>query len=438
MLTIYPVETPTDLPWNSPLHAGKFFNLKGMRWRSRKQRQALIIALALAWWQLVKRQRSAPGLVREEIFLTHLAKQAPDAKQILKHFFKIERTGFKFAAGQASPTIISPRKLGHELQAAIEALEGTVKFDPGPEPTVSGLTKSAVQVRAHRGKHIIAALEAYGREDLVPAVKWLVDYPQPINFYYKPSGKLQARDTSVWPIRAIETWPGWLRADLFGTVIDIDNAFSQFLMDHLVKKHENNPAQLRLKYPDLVAIAEDKRAFRAKLIEDVLKVPVGPDSVKVIKHVLMALANGSNASPQLFVGGTTRCEAANIIHAEAPWLSVSDQLSSGARLQRIAKQFRQAKKELCIYLFNDRPTAKNQKRIFTLYFNWEREARYKLWKTFGGTGLMLHDGIDGIISGLTSEELVSLAAKETGLKITARIAKEEGELVAPPLSLESV
>ena len=431
MLTIYPVDPPDALPWNSPLHVGKFFNLQGMRWKSRKQRQALIIALALAWWQLVKRQRLAPGLVREEIFLTHLAKQAPDAKVILKHFFKIERTGFKFAAGQGSPTVISPKKLSVNLQAAVQALDGTVKFEPGPEPAVTGLVRSPVQVRTAHATRILATLEAYGREDLIPAVKWLTTYKQPINFYYKPSGRLQARDTSVWPIRAIETWPGWLRADLFGTVIDIDNAFSQFLMDHLVKKHETNPEQLRLKYPDLVAIAEDKRAFRAKLIEDVLKVPVGPDSLKVIKRVLMALANGSNASPQLFTGGTTRCEAANIIHAEAPWLSISDQLDAGARLQRIAKQFRHAKKELCIYLFNEKPTTRNQKKIFTLYFNWEREARYKLWKTFGSTGLMLHDGIDGVISSLTSEELVSLAAKETGLKITARVAKEEGGASSP-------
>lgn len=424
MLTIYPVEPPDALPWNSPLHVGKFFELQGMRWKSRKQRQALIIAIALAWWQLVKRQGKAPGLVREEIFLTHLAKQAPDAKEILKHFFKIERTGFKFTAGQTSPTIISPKKLGHQLQAAIEALEGNVKFEPGPEPTVSGLTKSPVQVRTQYAKRILATLEAYGREDLIPAVKWLMAYPQPINFYYKPSGKLQARDTSVWPIRAIETWPGWLRADIFGTVIDIDNAFSQFLMAHLVKKHADKPEQLRLKYPDLVAIAEDKRAFRAKLIEDVLKVPVGPDSLKVIKRVLMALANGSNASPQLFTGGSTRCEAANIIHAEAPWLSITDQLDAGARLQRIAKQFRHAKKELCIYLFNERPTTRNQKKIFTLYFNWEREARYKLWKAVGCTGLQMHDGLDGIINNESAEELTKRILAECNLKITVKRAED--------------
>jgi len=422
LLTIYPVQARVELPWNHPLHVGKFFNLEGKRWKARKQRQALILSTARAWKQLTARNPGAPGLVREEIFLTHLAKQAPDAKEIFRVFFKIERTGYRFSDGLTAPTTISPRKLPAQLAAAVEQLDSTVEltFDPGQGPTAEGFTRSPVTVRRHKGKEILRALEGYGRADLIPPVKWLLERPQPITFYHRPSGKLQARDTSVWPVRAIETWPGWLRAELFGTCIDIDNAFSQFLMEHLSKKHAGKEAQLRLKYPDIVAIAEDKRAFRAALIEQVLKTKVEPTSLKLIKRLLMAIANGSNASPQLFTGSSSRCEAANIIRLNAPWLSTTDLLAAGERLQRVAHQFRQAKKELCIYLFSARPTAKNQKRIFTLYFNWEREARYKLWGAVGQTGLQMHDGLDGIINNEPAEELRKRILAECNLKITVK------------------
>jgi len=396
MLSFHPVQINRDLNREDPLYVGHYFDLKGMWWKKRKQRQGLVISIALGWYRLVKHQSSAPGFIEEETFITNLTRQVNDAKVILEHFFEIKRTGFSFTNGVKSPTIISPKKLNKKFFRSIEGLMNEVQFDPGPAPIDKKLTITAVPIIRKNASAIKAKLKTEKREDLLAAVCWLLDRDT-VDFFYKPSGKLQARDTSVWPIRAIELWPGWLRRELFGTIVDIENAYVQFMVQKLEKKYEHNARRMELKYPDLLRAHRDKQAFREELCRDVLRLPVTDENISTVKHLIMSLANGSNATPLLMVNGFGHSEAVRIVHEACPHLATAELLEVGARLSVIAKQFMAAKRALCIFLLKAKPTRDNQKKIFRMYFEWERESRYKIWEMVGFTGVNTHDGLDGII-----------------------------------------
>jgi hypothetical protein len=415
MLTFQPVTIERDLKRGDPLYVGNFFNLRKMWWTKRKARQGLIISIALGWYYLLKRNPTACGYDEEEILLTHLTKQVKDAKVILERFFVIKRLGFNFNEATRSPTIVTPKKLSKEMIDAIEELVNEVRFNPGEEPTSTKLVKSDVTVQHGRDTMILARLRRE-REDLIPAVTWLLKRQNPITFYYEPCGSLQARDKSVWPVKAIETWPGWLRAELFGTVVDIENSYCQFLVQKLAQKHALTPRRFELQYPDIIRADRDKTAFRWELCA-LLRLEPSDENVHKVKKLLMALANGSNASPALMTNGSGRSEAVRVVHEIAPHLLPSELIEVGKRLSAIAKQFRAAKRDLCIQMFG-KPTLQNQKKIFTLYFEWEREARYKIWDAVGRTGLMLHDGLDGVVSGMTEVELTQHIAAETNIRVS--------------------
>jgi hypothetical protein len=403
---------------------GHYFDLKGMWWKKRKQRQGLVISIALGWYRLFKRQRSAPGFIEEETLITNLTRQVKDAKVILQHFFEIKRVGFNFNDGNKSPTIISPKKLNRKIIKSIEGLLNEVHFDPGPAPTDKKLTVTTVPVLRKNAASIKLQLRTEKREDLLAAVSWLLERDT-VDFFYKPSGKLQARDTSVWPIRAIEMWPGWLRKELFGRVVDIENSYCQFIINNLYSKYSHSDSIIQLKYPDLFRADRDKHNFRAELCRDLLKLPINDDNISVVKRLIMALANGSNATPALMTNGSGRSEAVRIVLEANPTLKPSELVEIGKRLSFITKQFRAAKKELCIYLLNAKPTAANTKRIFSVYFEWEREQRYKIWEAVGRTGLHLHDGIDGVINHLSDEDLEKLIVDQTAI----RVSVESPELI---------
>jgi hypothetical protein len=137
----------------------------------------------------------------------------------------------------------------------------------------------------------------------------------------------------------------------------------------------------------------------------------------VVKRVIMALANGSNVTPALLANGG-RSTAVQIIHEAVPDLLPSDYFDVGNRLNALAKQFSAAKKDLCFFLLKGRPTRENQKKIFRLYFAWERESRYAIWRASGCTGLHLHDGIDGVITDKSESELVAHIAQQTSLRVS--------------------
>lgn len=396
MLSVYPVDVERELDRSNPLFVGNFFPLQGMWWRKRKQRQGLIISMALAWNRLVKKNQSNPGFIEEEILITHLTKQVKDARVILEHFFTVKRIGFNYGDSKKSPTIIAPKRLNKKTRDAIESIINEVHFEPGPAPKGS-YTVSKVFVRKPNRSEIIAKLTELQRDDLIPPVSWLLDQTSPLDFYFEAAGSLKARDKSVWPIRSIELWPSWLRSELFGTVVDLENAYNQFIMSKLREKYKDNEKKLAMKYPDLLFAYTDKQQFRESLCTDFLRLPVDDDGIDVVKKLLMSLANGSNITPALIASGSSRSEAVRIVLENCPHLAPTELLAVGKRLSTIAKQFAAAKRDLCLYLLKERPTRKNQKQIFKLYFEWERQARYKIWNLANCTGLALHDGLDGIL-----------------------------------------
>lgn len=425
MLFFHTVDAQVELTRDDPLYVGHFFSLPGMWWTTRKKRQQMIISVAVAWYKLVKKQLKTPGMIEEELMLTGLTKEVRDAKLIIEKFFTITRIGFNMRDGENhSPTLVSPKRLGHQYVESIERISSHIVFNPGSPPTSKAFTQSQVQVRKNAESIVRIKLKDADREDLLPAVDWLYKQEGEITFYYRPAGKLQARDTSVWPIRAIETWPGWLRTELFGATVDIENAFCQFILYHLEKKHEHNMKLLQLKYPDVLRAAYDKKNFRDDLCLNVLHKPPTEENIKTVKKLIMALANGSNASAKLMVGNGRVPEAVQIVKQAALDIPTSKLMESGDRLQSIAKQFRAAKRELCLLLLGEKPTRKNQKRIFQMYFEWEKESRYKIWDAIGRTGLHLHDGLDGIITDLTEEELVELVKNKTNIRISADVPLE--------------
>jgi hypothetical protein len=423
MLFFHTVEADVELRRDDPLYVGHFYNLEGMWWRTRKKRQQMIFSVAFAWYKLVRRQMTAPGMIEEELMLTRLTKELRDAKQIIEKFFNITRIGFNLKDGvNHSPTIVSPRRLPQRYVDSIERIANKITFNPGKPPTSKALVQTKVSVRRDVAALVRLRLRQEERDDLLPAVNWLYEQPDPLTFYYRPAGKLQARDTSVWPIRAIEQWPGWLRTELFGTTVDIENAFCQFILWHLEKKHASNRQLLALKYPDILRAAYDKQNFRNELCTNVLQLPPTEENISIVKKLIMALANGSNASPKLMIGDGRCPEAVQLVKQCAPDLPPSQLMEIGGRLQSIAKQFRSAKRELCIMLLNSKPTRENQKKIFKLYFDWEKEARYKIWDAIGQTGLMLHDGLDGVITDMKADDLVNLISEKTNLRVSVEHA----------------
>lgn len=427
MLTFHPVNIDRELDRSHPLYVGHFFPvLKGMWWSKRRQRQGLIISVAIAWYRIMRENPTAPGFVERETLITNLTRQVKDAKVILERFFVVKKVGYNFNDGATkSPSIITPRRLGKKMFKAVEEILGEAKFEPSPPPKDhSKFTKSDVVVHAANEDKILSELRRTNREDLIPPVTWLLRQPSPITFYFTPAGSLMARDKSVWPIRSIELWPGWLRRELFGTVVDIENAYVQFIIQHLEKKYEHNPRRLQLKYPDLLRADRNKKEFRNELCQEILKLPPEKENIDVVKRLMMSLANGSNATPALMTNGSGRSEAVRIVHEACPHLSPTDLAKIGSRLSAITKQFSEARRDLCIYLLNEKPSRKNQKKIFKKYFSWEREARYKIWEASGKTGLHLHDGIDGVNTNLQPEELAKKILDTHGIKVSVDPVKQ--------------
>jgi|SRR5579859_284880 len=416
MLTFHPLDVDRELDRSNPLFVGNFFDLKGMWWRKRKQRQGLIISVAVAWYRIMKSNPAAAGFVEKETLITNLTNQVKDARVILDKFFNVTKIGFNFNNGNKSPSTITPKRLGKRMLTAIKEILKEIYFCPGAQPVDEALTKSYVHVQKN-ASHILARLKEENREDLIPPVSWILRQDSPITFYFRASGALQQRDTSVWPVRAIEMWPGWLRKALFGTTVDIENAYSQFLVEHLKLKYENSPLQLKLRYPDVLRSDSDKLNFRLEILQ-LLKLENSYDNMKYVKRILMSLANGSNASAALMTNGSGMSETVALVNEANPKLLPTELAVLGNRLSSIVKQFRAARRDLCLYLLKEKPTRANQKKIFKMYMAWERTARYKIWNAAGQSGLHLHDGVDGIVTDKSDSELTSHIARQTSLRVS--------------------
>jgi hypothetical protein len=234
-----------------------------------------------------------------------------------------------------------------------------------------------------------------------------------LNFIFQRSGRLKQRDTSVWPVAAIETWPSWLREALFGGGVDIENAYTQFLITHLRKTVDRE--KLELLFPDLLAAVDDKVKWRFSLC-DALGISCDDEGVSTVKKICMSLANGSRISPGILAGGRAFSVTAEVVIKATDDVSLENLDRIGLRLQKISRQYTLAKKMVCNQLLRLNPTRTNQKLVFSSYFEWEREARYAIWNAVDQHGIMVHDGIDGIPSAYTID--IQKIIDTVGLKVT--------------------
>jgi len=334
-----------------------------------------------------------------------------DYRPALDYFFEVVRTGYNLGdAGHEISTLI-PKDLG---VAVLQAPERHGLHYAPPERPDDGVI-SKVYVHQENAELIRQRLAQENRADLRTACEWLLERPE-VNFTFQPAGKLRQRDTSVWPIAAIETWPSWLREALFGSGIDIESAYTQYLMEHLREAHADSPSLLQTLYPDLIRSVTDKTAWRHELCA-VLGMEPTEDAISTVKRVCMSLANGSLISPAILSRGGTYSVTADIVIKATTDVSVDNLDTIGRRLQAISRQYSSARRAVCLSHLHLKPTRRNQKRVFGSYFEWERVARYLIWEAVERHGIMVHDGIDGIPEQFT-RDLPALIQK-IGLRVTA-------------------
>ena len=113
------------------------------------------------------------------------------------------------------------------MRAAVESLT----YVPNAMPKHGVQSKVFITKTANQ-QEILARLYQEGKGYLAPKVRYLLSKEEH-TFVFVPAGRLQMRDTSIYPVPAIETWPSWLRESLFGGGVDLDAAYTQYLLEYL-------------------------------------------------------------------------------------------------------------------------------------------------------------------------------------------------------------
>lgn len=385
-----------------PLHVGNFYKKERLHREAMQERQDLILYLAkLHAHASLKGQPRAFNTIK--LRLTTLRDWVYDYRPALDYFFEVQQLGYNLSDSNNEVSVLIPRDLG--LHTYVQTQDFQLEYEPPARPNDGIISKvyinkgwtEEVATGGLQGcrRDVIGRLMAENRFDLIEAVKWILQHDE-LNFVFKPAGKLQKRDTSVWPVAGIETWPAWLREALFGPGIDIDSAYTQYLMQHLRIAYSDRPHLVQTLYPDLVRLITDKQKWRRELCEDVLGLEWNDDNVSLVKTVCMSLANGSKISPGILIDGQAYSVTAEIIIQSTENITIEKLDRIGRRLQYISKQYSNAKKVICTTNLKLNPSLKNQKRVFASYFEWERRARYLIWEAVDRHGIMVHDGIDGV------------------------------------------
>lgn len=385
MTTVYRVRSPDVLHHTDPLHVGRFYpNMERVHKGVMQERQDLILYLANIHAAAVK-SGNPLGFCRIPMRLMTLRDWVYDYRTVFDHFFHVAEVGYNLG-DKNEISIITPRKLVGEVT------ERRIIYSLPAAPTGETVS-STVYIQQGLRDIILQKLVASGRLDLYAPVEWILQFPV-INFKFARSGKLQLRDTSVWPVSAVETWPAWLREDLFGPGIDIESAYTQFLIEHVRDAYSDRPHMVQMLFPDLLRSLEDKNAWRKEICCDILGFEHNDENIGIVKKICMSLANGSRISPAILLNGIsiTRDIIVDKIVDTAP----TNLIRIGERLSRVSRQYAQARKLVCNMEIGMAPTRVNQKKVFSTYFRWEREARYKIWEKIDRHGVMVHDGIDGV------------------------------------------
>jgi hypothetical protein len=377
---------------SDPLHVGNFYPNKLRHHRAVMQRRQDLI-LYLANLHAAAVDTGMPlGMIHIPMRLMSLRDWVQDYHVVLDAFFEIEQLGYNLGDGDFELSILVPKNVTNGKRAASKAAR-EMKYVVPERPDTGAVSK--VYIQQQNAEAILKRLAATSRLDLKAPVQWLLEQVE-VNFHFERSGKLQQRDTSIWPVKGVETWPAWLREMLFGEGVDIDSAYTQFLVENLRKAYVGRERLLNLMYPDLLLMLEDKKTWRNKLCTEVLRIDATEENIGVVKRLCMSLANGSRISPAILLGNRSFSVTADIILASTDDVRPMHLIAVGKRLQEVAGQFVTARKMLCMNMLNTRATRANQKKVFSSYFEWEREARYAIWEACDRHGVMVHDGIDGI------------------------------------------
>lgn len=391
-----------------PLHVGNFYRKERLHREAMQERQDLILYLAkLHAHASLKGKPRAFNTVK--LRLTSLREWVYDYRPALDYFFDVQSLGYNLGDDNNEVSVLVPKDLG--LHTHVQTQSFQLEYEPPPRPDDGVVSK----VYIAQGRGVLDRLTHENRFDLIEVVKWILQHEE-LNFIFKPAGKLQQRDTSVWPVAAVETWPAWLREALFGPGIDIDSAYTQYLMQHLREIYRGRTHLLMLLYPDLLALIEDKQRWRRDICENVLGLPWNDDNIDLVKTVCMSLANGSRISPGILEGGRSFSVTAQIIVNATEEVTPERLERVGTRLQAISRQYSRAKKDICAMDLRLNPTLVNQKRVFGSYFEWERAARYLIWEAVDRHGIMVHDGIDGVPQSYLND-LPSLI-QQVGVRVT--------------------
>lgn len=393
MTVIYKVSAAQQLHASDPLHVGRFYPYsQRLRREKMKDRQDLILYLAGIHSAAVKSGKPL-GFCLIPMRLMSLREWVYDYKVVFEHFFDVHLQGYNLG-DKHEISVVTPKRL--EIDEVFGANHKRKLTYVVPRLPKDGVV-SKVFVHQERKEGILEKLRNSGRFDLQAPVEWLLERPsREINFYFAPAGKLKQRDTSIWPISAIETWPAWLREDLFGAGIDIESAYTQFLVQRIREIYKSKPQFIELRFPDLIRSVEDKQQWRRELCCDLLGLEWDENGIACVKQLCMSLANGSRISPAILLGNSSYSMTRDIVMRKAPDLSPSNLIQIGSRLSQIGSQYASARKLVCNDEIGLQPSKKNQKLVFASYFEWERKARYAIWEKVERHGIMVHDGIDGI------------------------------------------
>lgn len=386
MQQIYRVRSTEHLHPSDPLHVGHFYpDIQRHHFRKMEDRQGLILHLANIHAAALKSGMPL-GLCRIPMRLMTLKKWVYDYKRVFDHFFTIVQHGYNLP-DEHDISIVIPKKIETPVREATR-----IVYAPDPKPK-GNFVESTVYVRKHARNVILDRLAKSGRLDLIAPVEWILEMPL-LKILFAPSGKLQQRDTSVWPVPALETWPSWLRVMLFGDGIDIESAYTQFLITNVREAYAAEPHQVERFFPDLISSLDKKHEWRTHISVDILGLPPTEENISLVKKICMSLANGSRISPAIMLSG--RSVTKDMILDRIENTTPSNILRIGTELEKIGRQYAHARKVVCNHCLRLNSTRANQKGVFLSYFKWEREARYKIWEAVGRHGIMVHDGIDGI------------------------------------------
>jgi hypothetical protein len=391
---------------DDPLHVSRFYPRARRGSQAYQRRQWLILKIA-DLHQKVTRRPIPNGMNEVQVSLTAYRKVCRDYRKVLDRFFTVKQQGYKLATGETDISTLTPKRVRYDLPC--------ITYTPPPLPA-EGIT-SKVWLRplsADDLELIERRLISSSRFDLIEQVRWLASQPSTeVTFYFSPAGALQQRDTSTWPIRAIEAWPKWLRTRLFGGGVDLDSAYTQYIVRHLRVIYAGQPLLPRRLFYHLIRLNDDKHAFRQELLSALKPAGDEDQQLKIVKAIIMGLANGATCSPQLLLkGGSSSVVELVRHHCQLDEVQL---IEAGKLLQSISQQFRRARRIICNHHIGMSSSRSNQRRVFEGYFKWEREARYSIWRSIGQVGIMMHDGIDGVPDHLIDAARLS---DEVGLKIT--------------------